>query len=515
MYTSSRVSRPSFMSVKITVITCLIIASGLISQGTVMAQEKRSQDSLTIYSSATPGGVPSGLYLPGAGRYGGQVPGFAMVRHIREYDVERGTSSLRVIDVASGIDPTTVAFRSLSQPDTRVLEQSFEFDLVSTDKLLERYIGQIVEVEQVRGDGVDIINGELLGVSGGLMLRLPDGSVQTLSNYQNVRFPSLPDGLITRPTLLWLLDSPNSGNQEIQIAYQTSGMTWWTDYNLIIDPKDECRMNLSAWVTLVNQSGAAYQQAKLKLIAGEVNRVQGADRNKVRRSQPMALMAEADSGFAEKSFNEYHLYTLGRRMDIPQNSTKQVELFPSVNGARCEQLLVLDGSPRWYPGNQQLSENLTGSQALDAKIIVQFENTEENALGIPLPAGRVRVSQLDEDDGNLEFVGEDAIGHTPRKDKVTLNTGTAFDVKGARKQIDFRIDTRARQAWESMEIEVRNRKQQAVDVIVNENMFRASSWEVTDSSDAYQKINSNTIQYRLRIPADTVKKLTYSVHYSW
>ncbi len=495
-------------------LTLVMLALGLSSQSMVMGQTTSSQDSITIYSSATPGGVPSGLYLPGAGRYSGQVPGFAMVRHVREYDLQRGISSLRVVDVAAGIDPTTVAFRSLSQPETRVLEQSFEFDLVSTDKLLERYIGQQVEVEQVRGDGVDIIAGELLGTAGGLMLRLADGSVQTLNGYQNVRFPSLPEGLITRPTLLWQLDSPQRGNQQIQIAYQTSGMTWWTDYNLIIDPQDECRMDLSAWVTLVNQSGASYRQATLKLIAGEVNRIQGGRPQTKARFATMAL-AEADSGFSEKAFNEYHLYTLGRPLDLPQNATKQVELFPAVGNARCQQLLVIDGSPPWYHGARQLSENLTGARELDAKVIVQFENTEENGLGIPLPAGRVRVSQLDQSDGNLEFVGEDAIGHTPRKDTVTLNTGVAFDVKGSRKQSSFRIDSRARQAWESMEIEVRNRKQEPVDVIVNENLFRATSWEITESSDEYEKINSNTIQYHLRIPADTVKKLTYSVHYRW
>ncbi len=487
-----------------------VMVLGLFSQSTLMAQ---SQDSITIYSSATPGGVPAGLYLPGAGRYSGQVPGFAMVRHVREYDLDRGISSLRVVDVAAGIDPTTVAFRSLSQPDTRVLEQSFEFDLVSTDKLLERYIGQQVEVEQTRGDGVQIITGELLGTAGGLMLRLEDGSVQTLNGYQNVRFPSLPEGLITRPTLLWQLDSPRSGSQQVQIAYQTSGMTWWTDYNLIIDPQDQCKMDLSAWVTLVNQSGAGYQQAKLKLIAGEVNRVQGG-RQQSKQRFAVAALAESDAGFSEKAFNEYHLYTLGRPLDLPQNATKQVELFPAVNNARCQQLLVLDGSPSWR-GGQQLSENLTGARELDAKVVVQFENTEANGMGIPLPAGRVRVSQLDEADGNLEFVGEDAIGHTPRKDTVILNTGVAFDVKGSRKQTSFRIDTRARQAWESMEIEVRNRKREDVDVVVNENLFRATSWEITDSSDEYSKINSNTIQYRLRIPADTVKKLTYSVHYRW
>lgn len=495
----------------------VIVAMSILGVGAAMAQsDQQSEDSITIYSSAVPGGVPAGLYLPGEGRYTGQVPGYAIVRHVREYDLNKGVNTLRVTNVAAGIDPTTVAFRSLSQPETRVLEQSFEFDLVSNDKLLRRYIGQPIEVEQIRGNSVDVVRGELLGTSGGLMLRLDDGSVQTLNDYQNVRFPSLPEGLITRPTLLWDLDSPRRGKQEIQIAYQSSGMTWWADYNLIIDPSDgQCRMDLSAWVTLVNQSGVGFQQARLKLIAGEVNQVQNNQPNVRRLSAASVQLAEADSGFSEKSFNEYHLYTLGRRLNLAQNATKQVELFPAVNQSKCEQILLIEGSPPWYRGSQQLSENLTGTRELDAKVIVQFENTEDNGLGIPLPAGRVRVSQLDKDDGNLEFVGADVIGHTPRKDRIVLNTGTAFDVKGARKQTEFRVDNRARQAWETMSIDIRNRKREAVTVLINENLFRATNWTITESSDDYVKVNSNTVQYRLTVPADTVKTVTYSVTYNW
>ena len=478
-------------------------------------QPTDSQDSLTIYSSARPGGVPTGLYLPRESGYSGSVPGFAVVRHQREYDITSGQSQLRVLDVAAGIDPTTVAFRSITRPETRVLEQSFEFDLVNQSKLLNRYIGQNIAVDQLVGDRLITVQGELLSTTGGLILRLQDGSVQTLNNFQNVRFQELPEGLITRPTVVWNLDASRSGKQQVQISYQTSGMTWWTDYNLIIDPDQQCTMDLSAWVTLVNQSGASYQQAKLKLLAGEVNRYRGASPTRARVQQSIRLEQSQllEDSFQEKSFNEYHLYTLGRSIDIPQNTTKQTALFPTVIGAECEQVLVMETEA--YGGRGGFDKNFTGATELDAFVYVEFENTEENKLGVPLPAGRVRVSQIDGDDGNLEFVGEDGIGHTPNKETIRLHTGTAFDVKGSRKQTNFRYDPSRKQLWESWEIEIRNRKQQPVNVLLNESLFRASNWSVTDSSDTYSKRNSNSIQYELDIPADTVKTITYSVHYSW
>lgn len=494
-----------------------IVLTTIVLQVTSMAnaQSIDSEDSLTIYSSASPGGVPAGLYLPSESGYSGQVPGYAVVRHVREYDIERGQSQLRIIDVASGIDPTTVAFRSITESGTRVLEQSFEFDLVSQRKLIKRYLGQVIEVDQLVGDHVSTVRGELLGTNGGLMLRLSDGSIQTLGSYQNVRFPELPDGLIVQPTLVWNLDSPASGKQDIQISYQTNGMTWWTDYNLIVDPADQCRMDLSAWVTLVNQSGAGYQQAKLKLIAGEVNRYQGRGRSESQSRQLMRTsVMEADTAFQEKAFNEYHLYTLGRSIDIPQNITKQVELFPAVTGAICKQVLVMDNGSR-FGGSTRIDKNFTGAAEMDALVYVEFENTRENRLGIPLPAGRVRVSQLDKDDGNLEFVGEDAIGHTPRKETVRLHTGTAFDVKGSRKQTAFRVDTSRKQLWESWEIEIRNRKEQSVNVLLSESLFRAANWQITANSDDYKQLNSNVIQFELYVPADTVKTVSYSVHYQW
>jgi hypothetical protein len=221
-----------------------------------------SDDSITIYSGMQAGAVSPELFRPVSGRsFGGQVPGYAIIRHDRVYEIGKGVHALRVADVAALIDPTTVTFSSLDEPRTRVLEQSFQFDLVSQAKLLQRYLGERITVEQSRGDHVDLIEGILLGSGDGLTLQLDDGSVQAIQNYGNLRFSELPGGLITRPTLEWLLDSPSRGSQDTRITYETGGMTWWADYNVIYDETAECSMDLSAWVSIINQSGAAYENA--------------------------------------------------------------------------------------------------------------------------------------------------------------------------------------------------------------------------------------------------------------
>ena len=495
----------------------LLVAAASMLPTAVLAVD--SKDSITIYSSARPGGIPASLYLPsqgaGSGR-GGQVPGFAVVRHQRSYELAEGQQSLRVVDVAAAIDPTTVSFRSLSEPDTRVLDQSFEFDLVSMDKLLQRYLGQQVNVEQVRGDNIDLYRGELLGTDGGLMLRDDDGAVLTLRHYQNIRFPSLPEGLITQPTLVWNLDAPQAGEQNVEIAYHSGGMTWWADYNALLSSNSgKCRLDLSAWVSLVNQSGAAYQQARLKLMAGDVRRLPTrASAVKLRRVETTGSRLQQDDGFAEKSFNEYHLYTLGRAIDLPQNATRQVELFPTTRNILCQKNLLVDGSPRYF-GGQQLADSFTGSNEVDVQVHYAFVNDRDSKLHVPLPAGRVRISELNQDDGELEFIGEDSIGHKPRDETIRLHTGNAFDVKAARKQTDFSVDKRARQLTESWEIEIRNRKPQAESVLVNENLFRAANWEITQSSEKYARLNSNRIQFSIDVPAETVRTISYSVRYSW
>jgi hypothetical protein len=475
-----------------------------------------SDDSVTIYSRLQPGAVSPDLYRPAPGRhFSGQVPGYAIVRHDRPYDIEKGLHTLRVTDVAALIDPTTVTFVSLDQAATRVLEQSFQFDLVSQAKLTQRYLGQRIAVELPRGDQIDRVEGVLLGASDGLTLQMDDGSVRAIRSYHNLLFDQLPGGLITQPTLEWLLDSPATGQQQTRIAYETQGMTWWADYNIVYDESRACTLDLSAWVSIINQSGTGFRNARLKLIAGDVHR---AEPQQPRRDvvYKMAMAEEAAPGFVEKSFFEYHLYTLGRRTDLPDNSTKQLQLMPTARGIECRKELVfaptLD-TPWW--GYQQLDQDYGRYGDAEVNVFLRFRNEESQQLGIPLPAGRIRVMQLDPDDDSLEFIGEDVIDHTPRNEDVLIEMGNAFDVVGERKQTDFRVDLRTRNLWETFEIRLRNHKDEAVDVAVLENLYRSANWKIEDASQRHGKESSSRIRFDVLVPAEDEVVLTYTVHYYW
>ncbi|MEY3337855.1 MAG: hypothetical protein RL245_847, partial [Pseudomonadota bacterium] len=292
---------------------------------TVFVTSLEADTGLTIYSSAEPGAVPAELYRPIDGSsaiIGRAVPGFAIVRDERELDLPAGRSQQRFSDVAAFIDPTTVSFTSLTDPSTRVLEQSFQFDLVNSRKLIERHIGRTVTVERVQGGQVSTTSGTLLSASDGLVLRAADGTISSLRDHSAIRFTELPGGLITKPTLEWVLNSPRGGKHRTRVSYETGGITWWADYNLLFKPGRDANtgmLDLSAWVSIVNLSGASFRDARLKLIAGDVQR---APENRLRSVAAVAMVAGADSdaGFSQKSFSEYHLYTLGRRTDLPDNS---------------------------------------------------------------------------------------------------------------------------------------------------------------------------------------------------
>ncbi len=493
------------------------IALGLGLAAPAWSADLASDDSVTIYSKMQPGAVSPDLYRPVGGRHnGGNIPGYATVRQDRSFDIARGVSDLRVTDVAALIDPTTVTFTSRDVPETRVLEQSFKFDLVSQAKLLERYLGERITVEQPRGDSVDLVEGTLLGIGDGLTMQLDDGSIQALRSWGNVRFSQLPGGLITRPTLEWKLDSPRSGSQNTRIAYETQGMTWWADYNIIYTEAgaNRCEMDLSAWVSIINQSGAGFDNARVKLIAGDVHR---AERGRSQRDMVMRMAAtpEAD-GFQEKAFFEYHLYTLGRRTDLPNNSTKQIQLMPTAMGVECAKELVFAPTlgMSWY-GREQLDRNYGTQGQGDVDVYLRFANEEDQGLGMALPAGRIRVSQLDDADDSLEFIGEDVIDHTPRNEDVLIEMGNAFDVVGERIQTDFRVDTRSRNLWETFEIKLRNHKEDAAEVIVLENLYRSANWTIENASHDFEKETSNRIRFEVNIDPEEEHVITYTVHYSW
>jgi hypothetical protein len=486
--------------------------------------DKSSSTAITIYSSAQPGAISPEYYRPVPGQGvpdASSVPGYALVRDEREIQIDRGRSQLSFTDVAALIDPTTVTFTSLSEPSTRVLEQNFQFDLVSTQKLLQKFIDREITVDKVVGNDMVPITGRLLSATDGIVLKSKDGSIYSLPAYSSVRFPDLPGGLNTRPTLVWDVQSPSSGKQKTRVSYQTGGVTWWADYNLIFSEGADANsgiLDLSAWVSIINQSGATYEDAKLKLIAGDVHRAPANVAPQMRRDvlAKAAVMQEASAGFVEKEFFEFHLYTLGRATTLPNNSTKQIELFDQAKQIPAKKTLVYYGLNNVYLYDSPYTDRNLGIESnKKVDVYLEFKNDKQYGLGVPLPAGRLRVSQLDKADGSLEFIGEDTIDHTPKDEKVRVKLGSAFDVVGERKQVDFSVDTKARWLEEEIEVKLRNHKAQPVNVIVKENLYRWSNWKLIKQSHKSDKEDSRTIHFPVAVPKDGETVVRYRVRYTW
>jgi hypothetical protein len=475
-------------------------------------------DALTIYSSAQPGSISPDQYRPGAGA---AVPGYAMVRHERDIVLTAGRNKVRFSDVAAKIDPTTVSFESPSDPEsTRVVEQNYQFDLINSRALLDKYLDREVSVDEVRGNTTETITGTLASSEGGLILRAADGSVRVVNNYAGMKLPGVPGGLISKPTLLWDVAAEKAGTHKIRVAYQTSGITWWADYNLTYaegKSAEDCRLDVSAWVTVVNQSGATYSDTKLKLIAGDVQRIAPGRPVAGPEARVLSKAMEAAPGFEEKPFFEYHLYTLGFPTTLPDNSTKQLELFPAARGVSCRKNLVYFGqAPGIRPYGGPLTDRnygVQGNTRLD--VYLSFKNSRDNHLGMPLPAGRVRVSKLDEADKSLEFIGEDVIHHTPRDEDLLVRMGSAFDVVGERRQMDFRLDTTNKVMEEDIEVKLRNRKDEPVTVMVRENLYRWTSWSIVRKSQDFEKMDSRTIQFPLRLAKGAEGTVRYTARYTW
>jgi hypothetical protein len=509
-------STSSLRPVGLAVITALLAsaaAHGAEGDGTAV----------TIYSSAAPGAIPPEMYrpIPGSGVPNAMgVPGYAMIRQERALNLANGRSTVKFTDVAALIDPTTVTFASLSEPRTRVLEQNFQFDLVSTDKLLLKYIDRPITIERAVGNQALTVSGTLLSSGDGLVLKTNDG-IQALQGYTSVRFPELPGGLNTKPTLVWDILSPRAGDQRTRVTYQTGGITWWADYNLIFNEGKDANsglLDLSAWVSIINQSGATYPDAKLKLIAGDVHRAEPPVAPMVMRKQVLEMAASADAaGFEQKSFFEFHLYTLGRATTLPNNSTKQIELFDQARQVPAKKVLVYYGmnvGPYDYPS--PMTDREFGNQSnKKVDVYLEFKNDKQYGLGVPLPAGRMRVSQLDAADTSLEFIGEDKIDHTPKDETVRVKLGSAFDVVGERRQTDFSVDSKARWLEEAFEIKVRNHKEQPVEVSVKENLYRWSNWKILSKTHDFTKEDARTITFPVKVAKDGETVVRYRVRYTW
>ncbi len=407
-----------------------------------------------------------------------------LVRELRSLDLDRGVQEYAYDGVAARIDPTSVHFNA---DGVQVLEQNFEYDLVGVSALTERYLGEIVDVQMAD----EVVRGTLLSADGGIIVQEDDGSVRMIQRDEvvSVRFPSLPDGLIIRPTLRWILNSEQRGTQDAELSYLTSGIRWEASYVAVL-AEDDRAIDLAGWVQINNQSGATYENCRLKLMAGDVQVVQQPMMRMGGRAETYLLAGMDDVGFEEEEFFEYHLYTLPRLVTIQDRQTKQISLFPSAH-TPAEKIYTY--YPRRGDGKVEVS--------------MQFDNSEEHNLGIPLPKGRVRMYK-EGSDGSLEFIGEDYIDHTPRDETIRLTTGNAFDIV-AEDRIDEQRTIGPRTHEAIYAVELRNRKDEDVEVVVSENFY--GDWDILEQSESGQRIDAYTYEWTVPVPAGETVTLSYRV----
>ncbi|MEJ2208929.1 MAG: DUF4139 domain-containing protein [Anaerolineae bacterium] len=437
----------------------------------------------------------------------------ALVKDRRSMDLAEGLNEVRFTNVASRIDPTSVHFRSLADPEgTVVLEQNYEYDIVGSAKLLQKYID--MEISVVTEDGQEY-TGTLLSGADDVILQAADGQVTVLKlgQIKEFSFPALPDGLITRPTLVWLLQSAQGGSQDVEVTYLTNGINWEANY-IVVLANDEQSLDLDGWVTLDNRSGTAYENATLKLIAGDIHRA-ATDDYAVEKALMYEAAAPAASQVEERSFFEYHLYEVQRPVTVKDQQTKQIE-FVTASDVPAEKFFVYDGAQMQYWGVYQPVEDPSYGTASNKKVMVmiEFTNGEEQGLGVPLPKGTLRVYKNDVD-GSTLLVGEDAIDHTPKDEQVRLYVGDAFDIVGERVQTDFQVDYDDDWMEESYEITLRNHKEEDIEVRVVEHMFRWTEWQILESSHDFEKMDAQTIEFRVPVEADGEAVVTYTVRYEW
>ncbi len=435
-----------------------------------------------------------------------------LVKDVRTLSLKEGENEVRFTDVASAIDATSVQVISLDDPlGTRVLEQNYEYDIVSSRKLLAKYVDQEITLTTTEGS---TYTGTLLSGADDIILATEDGiKLVKLSQVQEFAFPELPDGLITRPSLVWLLTSSDEGEQRIRVTYMTSGINWRADYVAMLS-EDDTGLSLTGWVTVDNRSGATYEDAKLKLVAGDVNRVYDQQYVYAEEARDMMAMPAAAPAVSEREFFEYHIYEVARPVTVKDNQTKQIE-FVTAPEVSVEKVLVFESAPMpYYPYRGILTDSGYGAgTSSKVQVFLEFDNSEEAGLGVPLPEGIVRVYKEDID-GGAEFVGEDSIEHTPRDEQVTLLLGESFDIVGEREQVRFR-QLSDRSIEETVQITLRNHKDEDITVRAIEYLFRAADAEIIKSSLDYQMLDANTARYDVEVPADGEAEFSYTVVYRW
>jgi len=432
----------------------------------------------------------------------------ALVRDVRRLNLPAGAFRLKLMDIAATVNPATVHFRSLTEPEKLgVIEQNYEYDLLEPAKLLHKYVGKevtLVRTSQENGTTKrEEVKAILVADNNGPVWKIGNDIVTGMYT-ESYRFPEVPANLFDRPTLLMSLENSGARKHEIEASYLASNLSWNSDYVLTV-ARDDKNADLDGWVTLTNNSGTAFHNARLQLVAGDLNRIAP--------SAPMAMradmartMAAKEQQFQQESFSEYHLYSLGRRTSVEDKETKQISLLQG-SGLPVEKVFVVNGQ-NFYYHNQY---NPGSPQKDPVMVFYKFRNEEKSGLGMPLPAGSLRVYQKDSKGGVL-FIGEDHIGHTPKDETITVHIGNAFDVVAERKQTDYkRLSDRL---WEmEFEITLRNHKETPIVVEVNEPI--GGDWEMLSSSHKHTKTAAFAAQFKVPVDKNGASVLKYRIRARW
>ena len=414
----------------------------------------------------------------------------ALVREVRSLSLSQRLEAYRLVDIPDRIDPSSLSLKSLSAPGSvRLLEQRFEFDLAESDRLFQRFVGRPIIVTDKQGQA---FTGTLLHVpSGDLLLQMENKAVQLIrsDSLATIQFPSLPEGVITRPTLSWLLECEKPGNHKVEITYLTEGIGWQADY-VALTNQDETALDLAGWATIENRSGASFTDVQVSLMAGDVRRLQPSPVPRMPAEERFAVAAKAAPEFVEVPFFDYHLYRLGRAASLPDRQVKQISLFAPAS-------VKVSKSYR-YEGQRENNR---------VQVALEFSNDREHGPGIPLPSGRMRVYKEDEK-GSLRFIGEDRMDPTPKGEKVRVALGNAFDLSGER-TVKERTQVTKSSRQESIEIRIRNHKPERISVTVVENFW--GDWKIIGKTPPVQKQDANKVEFEVAVPADGETVFEYQV----
>ena len=433
----------------------------------------------------------------------------ALVRDVRQLSLPAGMFRLKFMDIAATVNPATVHFRSLTEPNRlSVLEQNYEYDLLEPAKLLHKYVGkEVTLVRSYQESGTtkrEEIKATLLADNNGPVWKIGN-EIVTGMFAESYRFPEVPANLFERPTLLMSLENSGPRKHQIEASYLAGNLSWNSDYVLTVG-RDDKAADLDGWVTLANNSGTAFHNARLQLVAGDLHRIQSGMLRSEDRMYEVANKAAASPQFAQENFSEYHLYTLGRRTSVEDKETKQISLL-NAGGVPVEKLFVVNGQSFYYHNYQNPGAPLKDP----VKVYYKFKNDEKSGLGLPMPAGNVRVYQKDSRGGVL-FAGEDRIDHTPKDEWLTIHIGSAFDVVAEHKQTDYK--SISSHVWEmEFEVTLRNHKDIPITVEVNEPI--GGDWQMLDSSHKYTKTAAFAAQFRVPVEKNGTAVLKYRIRARW